>query len=96
MLLFLPDAGDSRSNRGFTRVGRFGRFASGLLLLLTGFGAGDGCLHCSFTRVVAGYRAVSHRMSGLFSARLRFTRFTGRDDGAIVWLTTRLNNHRLR
>ncbi|ESH38646.1 hypothetical protein SEEC0006_27468 [Salmonella enterica subsp. enterica serovar Choleraesuis str. 0006] len=29
-------------------------------------------------------------MSGLFSARLRFTRFTGRDDGAIVWLTTRL------
>ncbi|GAR67179.1 hypothetical protein NGUA16_04034 [Salmonella enterica] len=35
-------------------------------------------------------------MSGLFSARLRFTRFTGRDDGAIVWQTTRLNNHRLR
>ncbi len=36
---FCLNAGDSRSNRGFTRVGRFGRFASGLLLLLTGFGA---------------------------------------------------------
>ncbi len=36
------NAGDSRSNRSFTRVGVFGRFASGLLLLFTTFGAGDG------------------------------------------------------
>ncbi|MDT1790478.1 hypothetical protein QLF87_22350, partial [Salmonella enterica subsp. enterica serovar Oslo] len=37
----------------YKRQDRFGRFASGLLLLFAGFGACDSRIHSGFTRVAA-------------------------------------------